>query len=126
MKNNNILLRDIGFIALFLLLISTIFFLTKSNGENGAYAVIKKDNEVIYKVSLESDSENFTVNGIENMTFTVKDNKIAVIYSDCPDKVCVNTGFLSNTGEIAVCLPNKVTVEIIGNSSDEDIDFLVR
>ncbi len=34
--------------------------------------------------------------------------------SSCPDKTCIKQGRIDRPGEIIVCLPNKVTVEITG------------
>lgn len=44
------------------------------------------------------------------VTFQVKDHAIRFLSSDCPDKVCVNTGFLRNDLEVACCLPNQTTL----------------
>ena len=41
--------------------------------------------------------------------------------SDCPDKVCVNTGKLHFSGEWAACLPNKTVIKIFGRSGDTDV-----
>ena len=44
------------------------------------------------------------------VTFQVKDHAIRFLSSDCPDKVCVNTGFLRGDLEVACCLPNQTTL----------------
>lgn len=42
--------------------------------------------------------------------------------SECKDKLCIKQGKISKTGQIIVCLPFRVMVEIVGeNSSDMDI-----
>ena len=40
--------------------------------------------------------------------------------SDCPDQVCVRSGKLTRAGQIAVCLPNRVIVRLVGAQSDID------
>ena len=35
---------------------------------------------------------------------------IRFLSSDCPDKVCVNTGFLREDLQVATCLPNRTTL----------------
>ena len=42
----------------------------------------------------------------------VQNGRICVRYSSCPDKVCVNCGWLYQRGDAAVCLPNSVIVRI--------------
>jgi len=44
------------------------------------------------------------------ITFQVKDHAIRFLESDCPDKVCVNTGFLRSDLAVACCLPNQTTL----------------
>lgn len=124
MKNNIILLRDIAVILVFILLAGGIFFIVKNNSKESSCAVIKKDGKVIETISLDKDCENFTVDGADNMSFTVRNGKIAVFHSDCPDKICIKTGFISKKGEMAVCLPNRVSVEIV-SSDDDNADVVV-
>ena len=40
--------------------------------------------------------------------------------SDCPDQVCVRTGTLTRAGQIAVCLPNRVVVRLVGAGQEVD------
>ena len=47
--------------------------------------------------------------GLE-ITFQVQDHAIRFLSSDCPDKVCVNTGFLREDLQVATCLPNRTTL----------------
>jgi hypothetical protein len=58
---------------------------------------------------------------------TVKDKRISFSYSECPDKVCINTGWIAYPGQSAVCLPNRVMVKIV-NPDDlkNDIDVILR
>ena len=34
--------------------------------------------------------------------------------ADCHDQVCVRTGTLTRAGQVAVCLPNRVVLKIVG------------
>ena len=51
------------------------------------------------------------------VTFQVKDHAIRFLSSNCPDKVCVNTGFLKNDLEVACCLPNQTTLFVSQENS---------
>lgn len=89
-------------------------------GQSGNYAEILADNTVIKRVDLSQDSE-FSLEGYEGVTFSVKDGAISFVSSDCPDKICVRTGYIKNRGQSAVCLPNRLTVRIVGSESDIDV-----
>ncbi len=89
------------------------------SGSNGAYAEILWENKVIERVDL-SENKEFSVNGFENVIFKVEDGAIAFMSSDCPDKICVNTGFIRHKGQSAVCLPNRLAVRIAEANNEAD------
>jgi len=45
----------------------------------------------------------------------VRDGKIRFVDSPCPTKLCVHAGWLSQGGESATCLPNHVSVQVLGD-----------
>lgn len=49
------------------------------------------------------------------------DNKVRMVESPCPDKICMGMGWISHPGESIVCIPNRVVVRIVG-TSDYDYD----
>ena len=46
--------------------------------------------------------------------------KVRVIEADCPDELDVKQGFIENVGQVIVCLPNRVVVEIKGETKPYD------
>ncbi len=42
----------------------------------------------------------------------------------CPDGICWKTGWISHPGQSAVCVPNHLTMTLVGPSSD--VDSVVR
>lgn len=52
---------------------------------------------------------------------------IQFIASDCPDKVCVNTGKIGLVGQYAACLPNGIVVKIVsaGGPGDGGHDIIL-
>jgi len=45
-------------------------------------------------------------------------------YANCPDQVCVNDGIIDDPGEILVCLPHRLVVEIKGKRDGDGVDGL--
>lgn len=54
----------------------------------------------------------------------IGDGKVRVIEADCPDKLDVKQGYIERPGEVIVCLPNKLVIEIKGENKDNDIDYI--
>lgn len=48
----------------------------------------------------------------KNIILEVGDGKARFLESDCNDKICIKTGYIQKCGEVAVCLPNRVAIEI--------------
>lgn len=91
-------------------LILSLVLLQKKDNE---YISIVQDNKVLYTLNLNT-TENQTIriednNGGYNI-IEILDGKIRISYADCPDKTCVNMGFLSGDMPI-VCLPHKLVIK---------------
>jgi hypothetical protein len=46
------------------------------------------------------------------MILEVKGRQARIKESDCPARICVNTGWVEKCGDAAVCLPNKAAVYV--------------
>lgn len=55
--------------------------------------------------------------GVNKIVF--HDNGVSIHEADCPDHVCIDTGFISKPGEIIACLPHRVIIEITGQMEGE-------
>ena len=105
-----------------LLLLSLVALLVMSlNKEEGAYAEITIDGSTVARYSLSKDGV-YTLNGGTN-TLTIKDGKAYMTESNCPDHKCENMGKMKYVGQTIVCLPNKLTVTIVGES-ENSVDFV--
>ena len=56
----------------------------------------------------------------------IGDKEVRVIEADCPDKIDVKQGYISNIGETIVCLPNRLVIEIKGIENSSETDIIVR
>ncbi|MFA6851168.1 MAG: NusG domain II-containing protein [Selenomonadaceae bacterium] len=54
----------------------------------------------------------------------IKDAAIAIIDADCPDHICINMGFIEKPGQIIVCLPHKLMIEVKTNGTTNKDDII--
>lgn len=95
-----------------MLFISAVFSLfVFAQKENAKTARVFIDGELYREISLELYSE-YNIDG--RLTLTVDANGIRVSHSDCPDRICEKTGYISKSGQSIVCLPNGVSVTLSG------------
>lgn len=85
------------------------------NGEE--YKKIIFDKNIIGKtIPIESE---FGYNLLE-----IEDEKVRVIDASCPDKLDVHQGYISSPGELIVCLPNRLVIEIKGPQEINEVDHI--
>lgn len=113
---------DIIVVASLLLLSLVVMLTVNLTRKPGAFVEITVDGEVVATYPLDTDGE-YTLNGGTNK-LTVKDGAAYMSYSSCPDHVCENTGKVRHVGQTIVCLPNKLTVTVKGERTDDSVDFV--
>ncbi len=109
--------RDVVLIFVLLLAAFAVFFLFK--GTDGTIAEISLNGETVKTINLKT-ATNGELN-IGTAVIEIKNGEIRFKDSDCPDKVCVNTGFIKNSGQTAACVPNKIAITIKGINEEADI-----
>lgn len=117
------IVKEIILVLFILCLIASliIFF----SNRNGKIANIYKEDKLIESINLDEVKEDYEFvieddNGNYNKVLVSKGN-ISIIEASCPDSVCINTGKISNGFLPIICLPNKVTIEIV-NGDKGDLD----
>ena len=91
-------------------------------GDSGPLHVRIRSDEKVYVYSLDTDREIEVEGPIGTTHVHIHDGKAAVVDSPCPNKLCVQAGELSDSGDWSACMPNKVFVQIEGGSEDNAID----
>ena len=83
--------------------------------KNGRSVKVEIDGKISAVYSLSADGE-YPLNGGTNI-LVIEKGEAFIKTSDCPDKTCVRTGRLRHVGESAVCLPNRVSVTVVGEDT---------
>ena len=107
---------DIIVIASLLLLSLIVLLVISLAKKEGAIARVEIGGEIVGEYPLDVNKE-YSLNGGTNI-LVIKDGAAYMTYSECPDHTCERVGKIKFVGETIVCLPNKVSVTIIGNSDD--------
>ncbi len=87
------------------------------SGNADKTAVIEVGGEVFGRYPMQGNTL-VDVNG--KNTVEITSDYVRVVYADCPDKLDVRRGKITRSGEIIVCLPNRMTVRIEGSDNKYD------
>ena len=85
-------------------------------------AEIVRDGKLVRSINLnevKSPEYIYFDEGIRQVILVEK-GRIRFLESDCRDKICVNGGWLTKTGDKAVCIPTKTSVKIVGDRKQID------
>jgi len=106
--------RDIVFfIALIALVILAFARQNTRNADGERFAQVKVGGNVVWTMTLSTPGERVFSYSDPSMQFIVSDGGAAFVCSDCPDQICVRSGFLSLPGQMAVCVPNRASLLIV-------------
>lgn len=116
-------------LVLILLIISIglyAFIAVRSGVNERLYISIQVNGKEIKKISLAgSEKKNYLIETeFGKNVIEYDENSVRVIEASCPDKLDILQGEISKSGEVIVCLPNRLVVELIGGEVDDSIDII--
>ncbi|WP_153110360.1 NusG domain II-containing protein [Propionivibrio limicola] len=90
------------------------------HGGSAEKVVVKKSGEVFAELDLSRD-KTIEVPGPLGMTkIAVEKRRVRVVSDPGPHQYCVRQGWLEQPGEIAICAPNQVSLQITGGKESYD------
>ena len=98
--------------------------MAKADNSGDIICVLYVDNKPLLEISLNKDGD-IAVPGRPGVILNIKGRAIAFKQSNCPDKICVKTGYISQPGQTAVCLPNRTAIKIVSRKPDIDAPDMV-
>jgi len=96
-------------LALYFILSPKVMVSSETKNRQTPKLILINERETI---NLQWENGNIDLEKLINkkMIVEIQNNKARVISSNCPDKVCIHTGWVSDCGHIAACLPNGVAL----------------
>lgn len=102
-------------LALFLISLASWLGYYVAHRTPALYAQVTVDGELAESLDLSKNRE-ITIQGANGgmNLLIIQDGEIWCEEASCPDKVCIRQGKQSRDGEMIVCLPNRMIVQVVG------------
>ncbi len=83
-------------------------------------AVIRRGGELFAEIDLARDRRVDVPGPLGLTTIAVEKRRVRVVSDPGPRQYCVRQGWLARPGEIAICAPNQVSVQVQGGKETYD------
>jgi hypothetical protein len=106
------------------LIVSTLcvfyLFQTLWTNEHAAKVQIRLGNKVYATYSLNQQREIHVHGKLGDATISISQGKARFAKSPCQTQYCVHQGWLTHAGQAAICLPNQISLELLGETKPYD------
>jgi hypothetical protein len=100
---------------------AVVFYVKVSRDSGGPMAAhVFHDGRLVQVLPLDRDCV-VEVPGL-NVVIEVQDKRVRILESDCPKRICVQTGWISRPGRPIVCVPNKLLIQVKGGRAELDAE----
>ena len=102
--------------SIFVMLLALEFW----SGDLADKAVIRGGGKIFSVIPLSRDQQIEVPGPLGISIITIQNRKARIASDPSPRQYCVRQGWLQQAGEIALCLPNQVSVELTGSRKKYD------
>ena len=127
-KNRSVVITAVILAFLFAAaLVTSVIMLTRK--DSNAVAYVYSDGTLVRTVPLDTVDGTFSFrveapDGGYNVVEATQ-GRIHVTEASCPDKVCMHTGYISNSAVPISCLPNKLVIKVETSGEEDGPDVVV-
>jgi hypothetical protein len=90
------------------------------SGDHADKAIIRSGGKIFGEVPLSRDQQIKVPGRLGFSIISIQKRKARIFSDPSPRQYCVRQGWLQQAGEIALCLPNQVSIELAGSKKRYD------
>jgi hypothetical protein len=101
-------------IALLVLCSVASFFFLVGTSSVGVSVQIQSGSGESFIYPLDQDRELFITGPLGQTEVVIRNRRVRITSSPCPNKLCIHMGAIRRSGEMIVCVPNRISVRVVG------------
>ncbi len=114
-----LLIGDWLVIAIGLILVVSLFQ-SLWHSEHAAKLRIRQGDTIYATLSLNQEKTLDVHGPLGDSRIVIHHGQVRFERSPCPNQYCVHQGWLKRAGQVAICLPNQVSLELLGGEKTYD------
>lgn len=105
-------------VALVIVSVVSLFFIRGKADTTEKQLVIHRNRQTVHTENLASGK----IIQVDHVSIEIKNGAVHIIDTDCPKKICQQTGWIRHSAETIVCVPNQLLLEIQSSSSNTQMN----
>jgi len=98
----------------------TVLFITLWTNTPASQLQIRQGDKVIGTYDLNQTRTLHLHGALGDSHISIEQGKVRFKQSPCTNQYCVHQGWLNRAGQVAVCLPNQISLQLIGEDKPYD------
>lgn len=104
--------------------VSALMITLAQRGE-GASVRVSIDGKLYGAYSLSEEQSIAIENAFGQNRLVIERGSVHMADADCPDKYCMEYQPICRDGEVIICLPHRLVVEVTGTGDAQELDVIV-
>lgn len=84
--------------------------------EHAAKVQIRLGDKIYATYSLNQQREIHVHGKLDDAVISISQGKVRFAKSPCTTQYCVHQGWLTRAGQVAICIPNQISLELVGEA----------
>jgi hypothetical protein len=102
------------------IIVVIILFQTLWTNKPASQLQIRQGDSIVGTYDLNQTRELHIHGPLGDSHISIAEGKVRFKQSPCNNQYCVHQGWLQRAGQVAICLPNQVSLQLIGQDSPYD------
>ena len=100
----------------------SVFFMFQQfwSNEHASKLKIRQGDKVIGTYDLNQTRELHINGPLGESIIAINGGQVRFKQSPCPGQYCIHQGWLSHAGQVAICLPNQISLQLMGSKTQYD------
>ncbi len=100
----------------------TVIFLSKTLWSNApaSQLMIRQADKIIGTYDLNQTRDLYLHGPLGESHISIAQGQVRFKQSPCTNQYCVHQGWLNRAGQVAICLPNQISLQLIGEDKPYD------